>query len=130
MVHDAYWNVALVEHCVELILRHLVIVLNHGNICGPPSTCRPMELLCCEHGLLELREVKQSKLRFGHSKSVISFKRIYRHDEHWMVSCQEVKVEGILRLLMVLRTSILTLINFCQSLHDDILQSQQLLEAH
>jgi hypothetical protein len=103
----------LAECFAELIPHHLVIVLNSGGIRGPPGTCGPMELLSYEQGFLELRAVKQSKLRLGDSKPVVSFKRVCHLDEHWRVCWQEAEVGGILRLLIALRTSCLTFTNFC-----------------
>jgi hypothetical protein len=55
--------------------------------------------------------VKKFELGLGHTKPVISLKRVYRLDEHWRVCCQEVEVGGLLRLLVLLQTSCLTLID-------------------
>jgi hypothetical protein len=121
---------ALVECLVELIPRHLMIVLRSGGIRGPPSTCETMESLCYEQDLLELRAVKQFKLGFSHSKPVVSFERVCHLNKVWRVCCQEVKVGGLWTLLMLFRTSCLMLINCCQPLHNDIQQCQQSLDAH
>jgi hypothetical protein len=124
VMHSSYWNVALVECCAELIAQHLVIVLNSSGIRGPPSTCGPTKLLHCKQDLLELRAMKKSELELSHTKTVVSFKQVFHLGELWRVCCQEVEVGGLLRLLTLLRTSLLTLINVWQSLHDGILRSQ------
>jgi hypothetical protein len=129
-VYGSRLNVVLVECYAELIPDHLVIVLNSCGICGPPHTYGRSELLTCEQGLLKLRAVKQTKLRLSHSKLVFSFNLIYHLSEHWWVCCSEVEVGGLLRLLVMLRTSFLMLIDIYQPLHDGIDWCQQLLEAH
>jgi hypothetical protein len=85
---------------------------------------------CAANSLLKLRTVKQSKLWLSHAKPVISFKRVCRLGELWGLGCQEVKIRGHLRLLMLLWLYYLTFTNLYQSLHDGILQSQQLLKAY
>jgi hypothetical protein len=130
VVHDACWNVVLVKQHAELIPRHLMVVLKSGGIRGPPGTCEPTELLGCKQCLLELRAVKKSELRLGHAKPMVSLEWVCRLGEHPRVCCQEIEVGGILRLLLVLGTSCLALINICQPLHDGILGDQQLLQTH
>jgi hypothetical protein len=93
-----------------------MIVLKSGGIRGPSGTCRTTEFLCCEQGLLELRAVKQSELGFSNSKPVVSFEWVCHLGEFWRVCCQEVEVGGLWRLLMLFRTSCLTLIDCCLTL--------------
>jgi hypothetical protein len=97
---------------------------------SPPHAWGPMKLLWCKQCLLKLNAVKQSKLWLNHSKPMVSFKRIRHLDKFWRLCCQEVKVGGLLRLLMRLWLSCLALINCYQLLHDGIQQCQQLFEAH
>jgi hypothetical protein len=54
-------------------------------------------------------------------KPVICFMWVYRLGEQWGLCCQEVKVGRLLKLLMLLRLSYLTLNTFGQSLHNGIL---------
>jgi hypothetical protein len=88
VVHDTSWNVVSAEHRV---------VTQSTAICGCPE-----ELWCT-----------WPKLRLFHVKPVVSLKRVYRLGKHQRVCRLEVKVGGILWLLVVLRVSYWALINFC-----------------
>jgi hypothetical protein len=63
------------EHRAELIPRRLVDVLKSDGVQGPLCTCRVTELLFFKQCLLELKAVKESELRLGHMKPMVSFER-------------------------------------------------------
>jgi hypothetical protein len=117
------------EGGTELAPWNMMIFRYGGGVGGTPGSSWAFELLSGIQSLLIHRTMKQPKLGIRHSNPVISFKRICRLGEHWRLCWQEVEVGGILGLLMLLWMSCLMFTNFCQSMHDDILWSQQLLKV-
>jgi hypothetical protein len=61
-VHETHWSVMPAEHYTEIATQNLVIVLESGGVCGPPSSHRPSKVLGSIHSLLTLCEVEQPKL--------------------------------------------------------------------
>jgi hypothetical protein len=99
--HHARGYVVSTKGLVELSPRHPVVVLKSGGEVSPPSTGRPMKLLCHVQSLLELGTVQEPKLRLSNTKPVIRLKRIRRFGEHRRVRCQEVGVGGLQHLLVL-----------------------------